>query len=284
VSKRLHEADYTEVLRQRLYRGEKASSPSNPTTASSCQDLATSTPPLRSSPRKSLSARSLWWPVIPILAGLVLLPLGSGIILGGFWGEISFSASGLVPGADVAERPDEALAPKLVVLQGHSDDQPYAGVEAEPVPETVTQLAERERAVLGDEIVVLAPELPVIPGPEVTLALIEATSAAAPVQSPVSDSTPGALPESSARPLSLADRDLLVNQGNERLARGDVSGARLVYLRAAESGDARAAIGMGRTFDPTVLQMLRVYGIRPDPDQAAFWYTRSKALETRASQ
>ena len=67
------------------------------------------------------------------------------------------------------------------------------------------------------------------------------------------------------------------------LAHGDVSGARLFFQRAAESGDARGAMGMARSFDHKVLKTLRVYGVRPDPEQAAHWYARSKALETVAA-
>jgi TPR repeat protein len=74
-----------------------------------------------------------------------------------------------------------------------------------------------------------------------------------------------------------------VLKAEELLDRGDVSGARLLFRRAAETGDARAALGLARTFDAKVLRTLRVYGVRPDPDQAALWYARSKTLENLAS-
>jgi hypothetical protein len=79
------------------------------------------------------------------------------------------------------------------------------------------------------------------------------------------------------------ERDVLIQKGEERLERGDIAGARLLFSRAAESGDPRAAIGMARTFDAEILRTLRVYGIRPDPAQAAHWYARSKTLHAVAS-
>lgn len=79
------------------------------------------------------------------------------------------------------------------------------------------------------------------------------------------------------------DRDFLIRRGEELLARGDLAGARLVFGRAAGDGDPRGAIGMARSFDPETLLKVRVLGIRPDPDQAAQWYARSKVLQAVAS-
>lgn len=71
----------------------------------------------------------------------------------------------------------------------------------------------------------------------------------------------------------------LVARGNEMLARGDVSGARLFYSRAAAARSAAAATAMARTFDPAVLNALGVRGIRPDAAQAAQWYRRAAELD-----
>jgi hypothetical protein len=79
------------------------------------------------------------------------------------------------------------------------------------------------------------------------------------------------------------DRDLLVRRGEGLLAQGDVAGARLFFGRAAADGDPRGATGMARSFDPEALRKLRVLGIRPDPEQAAQWYARSKVLQAVAS-
>jgi len=79
------------------------------------------------------------------------------------------------------------------------------------------------------------------------------------------------------------DRDFLVRRGEGLLAQGDVAGARLFFGRAAADGDPRGATGMARTFDPETLRKLRVLGIRPDPEQAAQWYARSKVMQAVAS-
>ncbi|NKE44959.1 hypothetical protein HB662_09225 [Roseomonas frigidaquae] len=71
---------------------------------------------------------------------------------------------------------------------------------------------------------------------------------------------------------------LLIARGDEMLARGDISAARLLYTRAASAGSAAAATAMGRSFDPAVLGELGARGIRPDPEQAAYWYRRATEL------
>jgi hypothetical protein len=53
-----------------------------------------------------------------------------------------------------------------------------------------------------------------------------------------------------SRPAFRPDRELLVQKGEEMVARGNVSGARLFFQPAAEAGDVRAAIGLARSFDP----------------------------------
>jgi hypothetical protein len=126
------------------------------------------------------------------------------------------------------------------------------------------------------------PTVPAVEPAHVTVAEAEPLSVDARL-TPVSEraQAPHSGPANAIAP---ADRDLLVLKGEEMLARGDVGGARLFFRRAADSGDARAATGMARTFDPKVLRTLRVYGLRPDPDQAAYWYGRSRALETVAGR
>jgi TPR repeat protein len=70
----------------------------------------------------------------------------------------------------------------------------------------------------------------------------------------------------------------LVRRGDEMLALGDVSAARLLYERAANAGSAAAAVAAGRTYDPAVLSAIGAREIRPDPAAAAAWYRRAAAL------
>jgi len=71
---------------------------------------------------------------------------------------------------------------------------------------------------------------------------------------------------------------LLMKQGEEFMAAGDVVTARMVFQRAAEAGDANAAIAVGATYDPTVFAKLGVVGISADTAQARSWYERAERL------
>lgn len=88
--------------------------------------------------------------------------------------------------------------------------------------------------------------------------------------------TGGAAPPP-APSLSPATLALLVQRGHQLIAVGDVSGARLLYGRAAASGSAIAALSMGRTFDPVFLQQIGAR-IAPSAAVAADWYQRAAAL------
>jgi TPR repeat protein len=71
---------------------------------------------------------------------------------------------------------------------------------------------------------------------------------------------------------------LLLRRGDALLALGDVSGARLLYERAAAAGDGRGATGAGKTYDPVFLLTIGARGIRADPIAAANWYRRAIEL------
>jgi hypothetical protein len=77
------------------------------------------------------------------------------------------------------------------------------------------------------------------------------------------------------RNFSAEEIDRMVNRGEAFLAQGDVSAARVVLVRAAEARDPRAALALGSSYDPTVLQRMGAVGIRPDPEKAHFWYERA---------
>jgi alginate production protein len=69
---------------------------------------------------------------------------------------------------------------------------------------------------------------------------------------------------------------MLVERGDAFFANGDVSAARLLYLRAAAAGDPKAALAAGRSYDPNVLARLGTRGgITADPEAAAAWYRKA---------
>lgn len=67
----------------------------------------------------------------------------------------------------------------------------------------------------------------------------------------------------------------MMKKGQDLMANGDVSSARLMYLRAAEAGEALAAFALAETYDPLVLAK---GGIPPDVAQAQAWYAKARDM------
>ena len=74
----------------------------------------------------------------------------------------------------------------------------------------------------------------------------------------------------------------LLKRGDELLALGDLSAARLLYERAAMGGSARAATAAGKTYDPIFVKDSGVRGARSDTAKALAWYR--KAIELGDSE
>jgi len=68
----------------------------------------------------------------------------------------------------------------------------------------------------------------------------------------------------------------LVLRGKELLRNGDFSSARLILQRAAEAGDADAALALGSTYDPTVLAQLGLRGQVANVELARTWYEKAQ--------
>jgi hypothetical protein len=67
-----------------------------------------------------------------------------------------------------------------------------------------------------------------------------------------------------------------LRRGNELIASGDLAAARLVLRRAANAGDAHAAMTLAGTYDPVVLEKLGVHGFVPDAAMARVWYEKAR--------
>jgi len=78
------------------------------------------------------------------------------------------------------------------------------------------------------------------------------------------------------RNLDRDEIDALVKRGEDFIASGDLAAARLVLQRAAEGGDAGAALTLAGTYDPIVLEKLGVQGLSADVAKARAWYERAK--------
>jgi hypothetical protein len=156
-------------------------------------------------------------------------------------------------------------------------------------PRTATPLPmpEPEAALPGPEEVVVPPRMadpPAVPGapsvatrdaaPDADLAVaVPPPPAVEPRPDPVAAAV--APPPVAMAPAMLA---ALIRRGDDMLAIGDVSAARLLYARAAAAGSGPAAIAVGRTHDPAAIARLGLRGLRPDPAAAATWYRRALAL------
>lgn len=74
---------------------------------------------------------------------------------------------------------------------------------------------------------------------------------------------------------------LLLKQGQEFVAAGDLATARVVLRRAAQAGVAAAAFTLAQTYDPQVLAKMRARGVEPDPAEARRWYEMAQKLGSR---
>ena len=90
------------------------------------------------------------------------------------------------------------------------------------------------------------------------------------------------VPAPAASPPRQHDADeiaLMMKSGADLMANGDISAARLMYQRAAEAGDATAALALAETYDPLVLRRVNPKGgITPDVALAQTWYQKAKNL------
>jgi hypothetical protein len=91
----------------------------------------------------------------------------------------------------------------------------------------------------------------------------------------VADSARAAAPPRSATADQIA---LWVKRGEEFIAVGDFVSARVVFQRAAEVGNARAAFMLATTYDPNVLNRFQAKGLAADTAKARSFYEKSMAL------
>jgi TPR repeat protein len=74
-----------------------------------------------------------------------------------------------------------------------------------------------------------------------------------------------------------------LRRGNDLIASGDLAAARLVLRRAANAGDAHAAMTLAGTYDPAVLEKLGVHGFVPDAAMARVWYEKARKAGSAAA-
>jgi hypothetical protein len=120
-----------------------------------------------------------------------------------------------------------------------------------------------------------APPAPVAAAPQQPLAIAQPQAIASPPPAAPAVATPQA-PAETIRELSPNEIAALVRRAQELLASGDLQGARLLLTRAADAHDARAALLLAKTFDPTASSQFSAADAGPDLVQARNWYQRAR--------
>lgn len=136
---------------------------------------------------------------------------------------------------------------------------------------TVQSSAEAAPAIQSDPNQITAPVAATAPSERPVMATPSPSLNPAPT---LANPTPSDL-----RPKSPSiDNSVFLARGDVLLGSGDVASARLFYERAADAGNAQAAIRLGETFDPIFLADTRLNGVRGDPAVALKWYKRAREL------
>ncbi|HUC51729.1 MAG TPA: hypothetical protein VMA30_20280 [Xanthobacteraceae bacterium] len=191
----------------------------------------------------------------------------------------------LVP-VEATEGPTAPAASNATAVASASNkDVPASPPPAEDVHPVVAQahaaaayVAQRDTAAVPAAKVDQAPVQ--IPSPT---AAAPQKSQDAPAQTAATEPPASQKDASEGRTLDHKEIATLVDQAETLVRSGDLSGARVLLQRAAEAGDANAALELAGTFDPKVLRELGAIGIAADPARARKWYERAAALGSIAA-
>jgi hypothetical protein len=176
--------------------------------------------------------------------------------------------------------------------------QPHAPDEAEILLLRPVELGQTVRRVAPKPVVKRAAQSEEVPLPPVTAVAGSSppnspkpTAASIPPAPPAdkreSESQPGeqmpssslALAPNTPAPQPASDLVLMLLQRGDELLKGrDIAAARLLFERAAMSGNARAAMLAGKTYDPLYFDEIGVRGIVADRAKAIEWYSTAAAL------
>jgi hypothetical protein len=146
-------------------------------------------------------------------------------------------------------------------------------VAAEPAPVAPPAVAAEPApvappAVAAEPAAVAPPAVAAAPAPPAPAVVAAPAPTAAVAQAP----KPGFV----IRHLDPEEVAALVKRGEEFIASGDLASARLVLQRAAEAGEAQAALSLAGTYDPIVLEKLGFKGPTADIEKARMWYERAQ--------
>lgn len=161
-----------------------------------------------------------------------------------------------------------ALSVASVAMQSNSTPRKLPDVQ---VKESAQPAAPDNQAVPGAPVAVAA----VVPTrDDIKTAYHSALQGSAPQEAAAPE--PPAAPADIIHHLDASEIASLLKRADSLIGSGDVAAARLVLRRAAEAGDARAAMLLAGTYDPTLLEKLGVHGVVPDLAMARSWYEKAR--------
>jgi hypothetical protein len=206
---------------------------------------------LRAPPPMRERGDHLRGPLRVLLAGLIAAPIA-----------YYFSVGGLAPSPEPARETELASFASRIV----------ASTEF-PIPKDELRPGEAE-----DYNSMISARNRVIPQPASAPGAASPRGDALPRTATAPAADPGSPASAAVRELDPETVKLLMRQGEQFLAAGDLITARQVFRRAAEAGDAAAALAMGATFDPSFLAKLGMRGSGADVDKARSWYEQARSF------
>ena len=191
-----------------------------------------------------------------------------------------------------------ALKPEMLPTAELEAAEEADGEQTAAAEETVAEPGEQKQSIAVPDrasqklpaawLTITATLLGIAAGTAGTVYLPRVMASGSPTE-PASASMPFPVPALS--PITAAKRDaepasqtsaetaMLVERGSMFLGSGDLAAAREIYARAVDAGDARAAVYLGTTYDPSFLKRARfAKGVRGDRAAAAYWYRRARDL------
>jgi hypothetical protein len=216
-------------------------------------------PPFNSNGGRSIAGLALRFGAVVMVAALAA------------WTVVSFSRAHLsadeVREARVAAAPAPTKVKLVNVHTGVAAARPALVPIGTPAASHVT-LAAEEKAPAPASIVPLPLQQPSwLPGISIAVKT--------PEPAPPMASTAGATNKSALAPDDIAT---LIRRGKAFMTDGDVVAARLLLQRAAEAGNAEAALALGASFDPLIIKQAGGIGVQTDAAQARQWYQKAAAL------
>jgi hypothetical protein len=192
-------------------------------------------------------------------------------------------------GASLAEPIDKAASIASSEGFGRGDASPAQTPAAAPVQENIASAVPENAASVATSASLSAPQnvasttspssSPLAITPDLGAAVSMPIPAPQNIKSPPTDQEN----EPVVSRLDADEVETLLKRGKDLLADGDLVSARVLLRRAAESANAEAALVLGTTYDPLVIQRLGVLGAHPDIDQARGWYQRAAELGSNSA-